>query len=434
MHLNEVQRVASVCIYADVVPELVGFHGIGKTAIVKAIGRNWRDPWMTKEQKDPAHELSGIPVFPLYCATQEITDLIGFPIKIWETTGVPVIDGTAPEVPGDRIGMDWAAPKWAVIARLHCEQFEESDKKIRDKMIKEGASIEEIWVFWHRPKYIVFCDEIKRASREVTMAMYPFILEKTLHMTQMPRGTRIVTADNFTGAYDVREPDAAFLSRLCHIQCDADAKTWHGWAVEHKITPRIRNFIAANQEMLMSVPANIKEASETPEVLPNPRAWEMIDRIEKYGKFGIPKVPIDLQETSCKLAVRGLVGMATAEAFWKFDDTLITADDILAGTKVLSKILKGIERSTEQNNIKEKLQFEILSIMKYRPFNKKESDRLRVFLLDLKSKERATGILQGIFQMKNAGDIAPEWVQTIMKGKELMDIIQHLIDKKKIKV
>ena len=75
MYLNDVERVISICIQADVVPEIVGHRGIGKTQLVRQVGRGWKDRWMSEDQE-------GIPVISLYGATQYVADLIGFPIKM----------------------------------------------------------------------------------------------------------------------------------------------------------------------------------------------------------------------------------------------------------------------------------------------------------------------------------------------------------------
>ena len=72
---------------------------------------------------------------------------------------------------------------------------------------------------------------------------------------------RIVTADNFAGAYDVREPDEAFMSRFCHIKVESDIRSWYQFAVDHKVYPKITNFLTSNSSFLMEVPTDLEDAS-----------------------------------------------------------------------------------------------------------------------------------------------------------------------------
>ena len=425
MYLNEVKNVVSVCVAADVVPSIAGHRGIGKTQAVDQIGANWSDPWMNEGEK-------GIPVWALYCATQDVADLVGFPIQTWESDDTPVVRGIPSKKDNDTVVTSWAKPEWVSLIEKHCAKYDKSDAIIREEMIKSGASKEEINLFWNRPKYIVFLDEVKRAPREVIMAMYPFILDKTLHMHRMPRGTRIVTADNFAGAYDLREPDEAFMSRFCHIEAESDIKTWSDWATESGVSPKVRGFLAAHREMLMSVPKDQEEASVKYVPNPDPRSWSMVDRIEKYGRTGLSHLPIEVQDVALKTAIRGIVGLPCAEAYWKFSAATISIEDILKGKKSLKGELAKYKSAIDQNKVKEKLQIETAGAMKNRKFDKKEAERFAKYLVELNAKDKAVSILQAIFLMKNSNELDERWVKELMDGKDIMDLIAHLVKKKNV--
>lgn len=424
MYLSDLKKAVTVCLWSDVVPDIQGHRGIGKTHIVHEIGNEWVDPY-TKHQS--------LPVVALYCATQEVTDLIGFPTKVWESTGEPVIEGVAPKDKGDRIVTSWAPPDWLSKLHKHCAQFEESDRKTLEKMKENGSSEEEIWLFWNRPKCIVFLDESKRAQRDVMQAMYPLILNKTLHTNELPRGARIVTADNFAGAYDVREPDEAFMSRFCHLEAEAQINVWHDWATKNGVASKVVNFLTSNPAFLISVPKDHEEASVKYVPQPDPRRWVAVSRVQTCGYKGLSKAAAEIQDHVIKQVVAGIVGTAACEQYWAFTDTTISFEDVLTGkVKSVKSALEKLKNDTERNKVREKLLIESQGTMKGRKFKKDEGECLKKLLIELGSKERATAMLQNIFILKNTGDLAQAWVDSLMEGKEMMELIKHLMDQKNI--
>jgi len=428
MYLNDVRRVSSVCIQADVVASLVGHRGIGKTQIIKEIAHNWKDKWMKEDEK-------GIPIVCLYCATQDVADLIGFPIKIWESDNTPVVAGIPSSTPNDRIITSWAEPEWVMKLRRECAKTEESDKVIYEQMKKDGATDDELTLFWERPKAIVFLDEIKRAPREVIQAMYPFLLDKTLHMHVMPRGTRVATADNYAGAYDLREPDEAFMSRSCHIECEADIKTWAEWAMANNVHPKVISFLTSNPAMLLQVPKDQEEASIHYKPIPDPRRWgDMINRIQKFGRFApaLKDATPEIQDHTLKNAIRGITGGQTTEAYWKHSDAMISMESILEGKITLKKALSNFRSEIKANQLKEKIQIEAGGTMKNRPYNKAEADKLIELLKHMDSKERSTAILQALFTMKNNNELDEKWVRVLMQDADIVKILDHLMKRKKV--
>jgi len=423
MYLSALKKAVTVCLWADVVPDILGHRGIGKTDLIHEIGDGWTDPF-TKHK--------GLPVVALYCATQEVTDLIGFPTKVWESTGEPVIEGVTPKEKGDRIITSWAPPDWLSRLHKHCAQFEESDRATVEKMRKDNASEDEIWLFWHRPKCIVFLDESKRAQRDVMQAMYPLILNKTLHTNELPRGARIITADNFTGAYDVREPDEAFMSRFCHLEAEAHIGSWHDWAIRNNVHPKVVNFLTSNPSFLISVPKDQEDAVVKYVAQPDPRRWASVARVEKFGWKGMEKAGIEIQRHIVKQVVAGIIGTAACEQYWAFSDTVVSFEDILTGKAKTKASLERMKNDIERDKLRQKLQIEATTIMKNRKYSASEAENLKTFLVELESKERATAVLQNLFMLKNNGELSQQWIDTLMKGKEIMGLIQHLMKRKNV--
>lgn len=416
MNLQTARKMIEVCLWSDVVPEIQGHKGIGKTDLIRLIAKEWVDPFTNKV---------GIPNTPLYLATQEVTDLIGMPIKVWEKSGTPVVAGIeSPDGVNDRIVMTWAEPGWW--PREDPEVLEQ-DTIMYEKMKAKGASEDELWLFWNRPKYILFLDEAKRAQRDVIQAMYPLVLSKKLHMNELPRGARIITADNFAGSYDVREPDEAFMSRFCHIEVEAEIKAWHSWANENNIHPKVMSFLSSNPTFLNSVPKDLEAASVKYNPLPDPRSWDMVNRVEKFGHYGIRNASSDVQHNIINQVIAGIVGLAAATAYGSYTYNTITFKDVLEKGASIKEALEACENDIEKNKLREKMLVESTSVMKNRKFNEKEGEYLKQFLLDLGQKDRATAILQTIFMLKNNGECEQGWINTLMKGKEIAHLIDYLL-------
>lgn len=427
MFPKQLKKAVEVCVWADVVANIQGHKGVGKTSIVRQIGANWVDPY-TKHK--------GLEVFVLYCATQEVTDLIGFPTKCWEKSGSPVIQGIPSKEEGDRVITSWAPPSWMTQLTQYCAQFEENDKKIRNKMEENpDTTPEDLWLFWNRPKAILFLDEVKRAQRDVIQALMPLVLSKTLFTHVLPRGTRIVTADNYAGLYDVREPDEAFMGRFCHLDLEPYFKDWYEWAKGEDVFPKVINFLTSNPTFLNQLPKNLQESTSdhkyTP--LPDPRRWgDLINRVEKYGTKAVENIASGEAGLIIKMVIQGIVGIAAAEAYTGFSDTVVSLEDILKGKIKTSAALGRCKSETERNRLREKLQLEVSTVMKKRVFSAKEAANLNTFLVELDSKERAAAILQGLFIAKNNGDLSQQWVDTITNNKEVVKEIGHLLDTKQL--
>jgi len=415
MYLQDVANAIKVCLMADVPVAQTGHKGIGKTEVVKDIATNWEDPYTGKK---------GLICVALYCATQEVTDLIGFPIKVWEKSGNAVVEGIKEE---GRIITKWAPPEWWSKFYISPEE-DAADKKYMEKMKEEGASEEEIMAFWNRPRFVVFLDEFKRAQRDVMQAMYPFVLSKTLHMYTAPRGTRVVIADNFAGAYDVREPDEALMSRFCHLEVEPNINSWHHWAVNHGISSKLINFLTSNPAFLMSVPQEMEKASISYKANPDPRAWTMIDRIEKFGRKAIAKLVPEVQSHIIHQVIVGIVGLAAAGHYREFSDTLVSFEDILAGKASVKKVLENLDK-IEAEKYKEKLLIETSAILENAKYSEARSKNFRKFLIELDAKEKATAILQNVFTLKNQNQLEQKWVEDLIGDPAVMELINHLMAK-----
>lgn len=146
---------------------LWGYHGIGKTQIVK----------------DVAEELNYNLVI-LHLSTQDIIDLIGRPVSVVKKNPVTNEDVNVQE---------WCVPNW-----LHdaLEQTKETGKP-----------------------NIFFLDEFNRGPNIVLSAMLPFLIEGVMHTHKINENDAIIAACNpDSDDYEVNElSDKAQLDRLGHV-------------------------------------------------------------------------------------------------------------------------------------------------------------------------------------------------------------------------
>lgn len=153
MNLKTLKRVLPVTFKSNLVPLIVGTHGIGKSQIVR----------------ETAKEM-GIDFIDLRVGTQEVGDLLGLPNFTKDDNGTNVTE--------------------------HC---------IPNWFPKPGT------------KGIIFLDEFNRGRRDVVQALFQFILDRRIHTHVLPDGWLIAAAINpADDNYVVMDlADKALLSRFC---------------------------------------------------------------------------------------------------------------------------------------------------------------------------------------------------------------------------
>lgn len=435
MIISDVKRAVTLCLHGDVVPELTGHTGIGKTEVVRQLATGIPSIGQEPDYVCPYTEKKGLSFVALYCATQEVADLIGYPIKVWETSGNPVVEGVHE---AGKITTAWAKPSWW--PKAPTAEEDENDLKIMANMRLQGQSEEEIRRFWDRPRTLLFLDEVLRSQREVLQALYPMILTRQLHTHQLPRGTRIVCADNPSGAYDVKEPDHAFLVRLCHIEVETNTGAWYTYAMGAGLSSRVTNFVLKHPQFFNEVPKDLEKAVSPFKACGNPRNWDAVDRIAKVEKMVFTDGDEDSHKRVLFSVYTGLVGVGAAQNFIDFKDDSISLEDVLTGKVEIKNVFAKLEKSTmsdqaktmERKRILEKIMLEVSPVMKNRPFNEKEAVCFRTFLVDMNEKEKATAALQTLFIMKNNKMIDGRWTSAFLSGgdKSITSIIQYLMAKK----
>lgn len=214
----------------NIVPMLVGTHGIGKTAVVKQIAEN----------RGAAYEKINLPNI------DDTSFLLGYPRKVYP---LKTATGKTLFVEADQINtylnqgykqssiepqMGYATPMWVI--NLH--KKEES---------------------------ILHLDEINRAPDHIIQSVFELINNGTFGTWSLPdKCTVICTGNPDSGDYNVKHIDGASASRMFTIHVKFDKQAWCTWASGAGINEDCINFIASVDEATDTIGenANGKSARE----------------------------------------------------------------------------------------------------------------------------------------------------------------------------
>jgi len=260
MNIAQMKLVlAEILTKTDLTPCVVGHRGVGKTAgIVQAcreIGRRY---------------------VSLRLGQMEVGDLVGIPYR-------------------DRDTMHWSRPSW--------------------------------WPADDDPETVVHCDELNRAQQEDTLqAVFQFVeppvegRPRALHThTLHPKHKVVVSINPPDGTYQVATLDRALVDRMVMLFVDTDYSCWARHAAEREFDPSVRQFLAAQPQLLAraGTPPDLQ-------VEPSERAWEMVSTLRRKCRF-----PAGLEME----IYAGIIGREAAVAFLRWcaekHSRPVTAEEVL---------------------------------------------------------------------------------------------------------
>lgn len=180
--ISQARDIITSYIKARLVPMLVGSPGVGKSAIIHEIAKQYN-----------------LKVIDLRLSQCDPVDLLG----------LPTVNGTkASYRPLDTF-------------------------PIEGDPIPQGYS-----------GFLLFLDEMNGASPAVQMASYKLVLDRMVGTHKLHDKVAIVCAGNLeTDNAIVQSMSTALQSRLVHLELAIDAKEWCDWAMSHDIDHRITSYI-----------------------------------------------------------------------------------------------------------------------------------------------------------------------------------------------
>jgi hypothetical protein len=187
----------------------------------------------------------------------------------------------------------------------------------------------EWWPTDSRPA-LVFLDELNRAPRSITSAIFDLVLNKRLMGRPLPAGSRIVSAINAGEAYDVRDMDAALASRFMPFMFAPTPQEWIDWATRSGVDARVIEFISTHNDALDSDGSGVNPTDQLSTLArtPDRRAWARLGRDLNAGVY--------VDQIIALVAIAN-IGITRANEFITASNEYSTIDWILRNKRILGK-------------------------------------------------------------------------------------------------
>lgn len=258
------------CLRAGLVPILRGPPGIGKSAVMRSVCKEFR-----------------LKLIDLRLAQLDPTDLNGFPAPDMKTGRATFL---VPEVfPVE----DQALPK-----------------------NEEGKELE---------GWMLFFDEISNAPNSVQGAAFKLILDRMVGQHNLHKRVVMAAAGNReTDRAAAGKLNTAMQSRLVHIDIHSDQKLWCEWAIQENFDTRIISFLNFKPDLM-----NNFQPSNPDRTYACERTWEMINKLLKAKNPNAKKSSdIPLSYTEDFILLSGVIGKAAAMEFTLFAEIFNKLPDI----------------------------------------------------------------------------------------------------------
>ncbi|PLX96667.1 MAG: hypothetical protein C0622_14460 [Desulfuromonas sp.] len=331
MNIEQMKTVLKeILTKTDLTPCVVGHRGVGKTAGIIQVCREISHGYV-----------------PLRLGQMEVGDLVGIPYRDGET-------------------MHWSRPGW--------------------------------WPKDDAAPAVVHCDELNRAQQEDTLqAIFQFVeppsegQQRALHTHKLAPQHRVVVAINPPdGSYQVAPLDRALLDRMVVLQVETDAQCWSQHAHKADFDLQVRQFIAANQQLLST---NI--SSFDMQIEPSERAWEMVSKLKKSCRF--PK-ELEMEVYS------GVIGREAAVSFLQWcaerHQRPLVADDILNRWNEIAE-----KAEQQRDDIQAATMSDLVTTLQNNPrINTTQQDNLVAYIAVL-PRDMRFGLVKSLLRIPAIADI-----------------------------
>ena len=169
---------------------------------------------------------------------------------------------------------------------------------------------------------VLFLDELNRARPEILQTIMDLALNRKLAGRKLPEGSRIISAVNEGGQYQLTDLDPALVSRFNIVNFRPTVQEWLLWARKNGIDSRVIDFIQENQIWLDKDP-DAKEGADTGlDKTPDRRGWKRVSDIIGQSK--------EMNQLMIK-AISSVVGPKAASAF----TSNVSSHKIVSGRDVI---------------------------------------------------------------------------------------------------
>ena len=290
MKISQVKELITLCQVSKVTPALTAVSGVGKTSILKQIG------------KDMNFDRT-IVLRPSLIS--DVGDLVGLPDL--KTIPVETTDGKTDTI----LRTTFASPDWLPRPEEKC---------------------------------LVIVDEINRSNKDVIMAMFDLIEadHPKIGQYELPEGCMVVAtlnppSEDYSGVLDFS--DSAFISRLCFIEIQPDLEDFIAWGrKDNNLSDGTMNFYAKNKVEFFKTGKPFAVEEFGMKIDENNRSKKKVnDLYEAAKKLGTNKL-VRFE------AIRGMGGKEFATRYTQFMDNHvneISIEDVLDDPTTVTRIDKG---------------------------------------------------------------------------------------------
>ena len=298
MKFNEALMCVELIIESDAVPLLIGESGIGKTALIKKLGKK-----------------NGF----------YIINIDGNMLKEGEIGGLPTVEDYLMNLNGEEVKLKRTV--YAVHTKL--QEIEKVLSKTPDRAI------------------LLFIDEINRCEHSVQQELMNIILNREINGFKIPKQVKVVAAMNPSSKYDtfsntdyqVIDMDPAQEDRFVWIELESDARAWIAWGMDSEdsnIHKDVLNFIS-------SFPDYLHTPFSKEMVKATPRSWERVSNSYKVYLKRKEEIPNRVFYN----VIKGNIGPTIAEEFINFlennKNPIIAPSEIFAREELSQEVIAKIQ-------------------------------------------------------------------------------------------
>lgn len=279
---------------ANVVPFIWGYHGVGKSSVVRQVCKDIFG-YVSKKDEKVNGKLRKKNFIDLRLGNLEVGDLTGLPIE----------------------------------AQM-------------EKALKTIFAIPEYWP--EDGEGIIFLDELNRAQSVVLQACFQLILDRAIHTYFVPDGWSIVAAGNPEGDdYRVNIIEPALFSRFLHVGFKPTKNEWVEFASESgNFLADIPAFISENDDVALFGKEAQKNINDHFDVSPDPRSYELLSRMLRAAE----KQNVTNESVITNI-VNGLIGKEIGANLMRY---LAQSDRAIPGDKILDSYDAPLRKKVKKWN------------------------------------------------------------------------------------
>ena len=199
-----------------------------------------------------------------------------------------------------------------------------------------------IWLAALRPGTVIFLDEINRAPQYTLQAMFPLLLERTIHGYKIPDDCMIIAAQNPDSKdfHVSKFNDAAFTSRFLHLPYAVEAVDWFEYVKNKDCHEAIIKAVEAKPKEFLN---NIRPSEVYENLRPDPRNLDIL------GCSLLPNITQEEFDEFGEELIFGIVGMEMGTMIIEaYNKKLKFIDPIVLVTKY-ETVRKQIQEMTKEH-------------------------------------------------------------------------------------